>query len=145
MRKIIVVGVLLAAFCISGAASAAVQNSFVPADGNVCKDIPFSGKVSDAILAATGGKASFAIEVIDRVDAKPAEQRFKIKRLRVGSDGVAVALQGGEWENCVSYATARPDQDEIKNRLLAPGEKLYPVTIDATKAEHNTAAVFVVE
>lgn len=124
-------------------AGATFASDLQPADGVACKDLPFSGKVAEAVLSATGGKGADAIEIIDRIGKKPVEQRFKVKRLRIAEDGVAVALQTSS--ECFAYVAPDVERSEIEARLLRGGETMRPLAIDASKDDHNTFGVFVIE
>lgn len=140
MKNVMAVAV---AMVLLAAGVATFANDLQPADGVVCKDMPFSGKVTEAVLSATGGKGADAIEIIDRIGKKPVEQRFKVKRLRVGSDGVAVALQTSS--GCFAYVAPDVERSEIEARLLRGGESMRQVHIDASKDDHNTFGMFVIE
>ncbi len=117
---------------------------FVPADGNICKDVPFTGKVPDAALIAADGSTEI-VEVINKEGAaKSPEERFKAKRLSVDYQGVASALQ--DANGCVNFRSAQhPTDSEIASALLKPGERLEFFDSRAGKTpNHNTVATYLI-
>ena len=143
MGKITVIIVLFYA-AIGLNCNSAFASDFVLADGTICKDRPFSGKVADVALSAAGGPTEI-IEVIDKEgSAKTPDERFKAKRLSVDNDGVASALQ--DSNGCVNLRSAQhPTESEISSALLKPGERLEFFDSNANRTpSHNTVATYLI-
>lgn len=142
--QVLVVGMLL----VGGWVTSASAVDFVQADGSICKDRPFSGMVTKAVLEIG---PSDAIEVIDRgAEFKKPAARFKAKRIRVEEDGVAYPLMDSVDKKCVATtASAMFGQQEVEVGLLMPGEKLRALSVTdegKTKVgEHKTVQVWIVE
>ena len=147
MKKMLML--LVGTLLIGGWAVSASAVDFVQADGVTCKDRPFSGMVTKAVIDAAG--PSDAIEVIDRgAEFQKPAARFKAKRIRIEEDGVAYPLMDSVSKKCVATtASAMLEEREVEAGLLMTGEKLRALTVtDEGRnkiGEYNTVQVWIIE
>ncbi len=140
--------VLLVGMCVAGWVASASAVDFVQTDGAICKDRPFSGMVTKAVLEVG---PSDAIEVIDRgAEFKKPAARFKAKRIRIEEDGIAYPLMDSNDKKCVATtASAMFEEREVEAGLLMPGEKLRALSVtDEGRnkiGEYKTVQVWIIE
>lgn len=129
---------------INGAGYAPPSSMRLSESGDACDEREFSGMVTDAALAASGGQPVDILELHRRTSKSP---EFKVKRLHVDASGVA---HPAVWTDgrCMRKYSDRPLTEADMRTLLSTGESLRPTDVSdigsSSYGMHLTEGVYII-